>query len=71
MAAVALEPELLAGDPDVPARLGNLARDAGLLARGIRDGVALAPALVVTDEHLELAVGPSGQRSTPSVRVHR
>jgi adenosylmethionine-8-amino-7-oxononanoate aminotransferase len=28
-----------------------------LLTRGIRDGVALAPSLIVTDEHQELAVG--------------
>jgi putrescine aminotransferase len=56
MAAVALEPELLRARPDAAACLGSLARDAGLLTRGLRDGIALAPPLTVTDEHLELAV---------------
>ncbi len=56
MAAVALEPELLRERPDSPARLGSLAREAGLLTRGLRDGVALAPPLTIEDEHLELAV---------------
>jgi adenosylmethionine-8-amino-7-oxononanoate aminotransferase len=56
MAAVALQPQLLDADPDAPARLGSLARDAGVLTRGIPDGIAVAPSLIVEDEHLELAV---------------
>jgi putrescine aminotransferase len=56
MAAVALEPELLRERPDSPARLGSLAREAGLLTRGLRDGVALAPPLTIENEHRELAV---------------
>jgi adenosylmethionine-8-amino-7-oxononanoate aminotransferase len=57
MAAVALEAELVERDPDSVARFGRLARDAGLLTRGLRDGVALAPPLTVEDEHVDLAVG--------------
>jgi putrescine aminotransferase len=56
MAAVALEPELLEHEPDAATRLRILARDAGLLTRGLRDGVALAPPLIVEDEHVELTV---------------
>ncbi|MFN2627955.1 MAG: aspartate aminotransferase family protein [Gaiellaceae bacterium] len=56
MAAVALEPELRARDADAAGRFGLLARDAGLLTRGLRDGVAVAPPLIVEDEHVELAV---------------
>jgi adenosylmethionine-8-amino-7-oxononanoate aminotransferase len=52
----ALEPELLRRRPDSPARLGHLAREAGLLTRGLRDGGAVAPPLTVEDEHLGLAV---------------
>jgi putrescine---pyruvate transaminase len=56
MAAVALDVDLVARDPDAAGRFRVLARDAGLLTRGLRDGVALAPPLIVEDEHLELAV---------------
>jgi putrescine aminotransferase len=56
MAAVALAPELLADDADAASRFEWLAREAGLLVRGLADGVALAPPLVVEDEHVELAV---------------
>jgi putrescine---pyruvate transaminase len=56
MAAVALEPELLERDPEAPIRLGRLARESGLLTRGLRDGVAVAPPLVVERSHLELAI---------------
>jgi putrescine---pyruvate transaminase len=56
MAAVGLDAELLERDPDAATRLRVLVRDAGLLTRGLRDGVALAPPLVVEDGHVELAV---------------
>ena len=56
MAAVALAPDLLERDPDAAGRLRILARDEGLLTRGLRDGVALAPPLIVEDEHVDLAV---------------
>lgn len=52
MAAVALDPELVEADPDAATRLWRAARDAGLLTRWIRDGVAVAPPLVVEDEHI-------------------
>ena len=60
MAAVALAPEVLERDPASPRRLWLAARDAGLLTRSLRDGVALAPPLVVEDEHVELAVSALG-----------
>ena len=56
MAAVGLEPELLRERPDAAVRLVALAREAGLLTRGLRDGVALAPPLIIEDEHRDLAV---------------
>jgi len=56
MAGVALDPALLAAWPEAPTRLYALARDAGLLSRRIPDGVALAPPLVVEDEHVAFAV---------------
>jgi putrescine aminotransferase len=56
MAAIALQPALLARDPEAPARFGILARQAGLLTRGLPDGLALAPPLTIQNEHLELAV---------------
>ena len=56
MAAVALEPELVARDPEATRRLWLGAREAGLLTRALRDGVALAPPLIVEDEHVELAM---------------
>jgi putrescine---pyruvate transaminase len=54
MAAVALDPEFIDHDPDSVARFSRLARDAGLLTRGLRDGLALAPPLIVEDEHIDL-----------------
>ena len=56
MAAVALEPDLVARDPEATRRLWLGAREAGLLTRALRDGVALAPPLIVEDGHVELAV---------------
>ena len=56
MAAVALEPELVARDPEATRRLWLAAREAGLLTRSLWDGVALAPPLIVEDERVELAV---------------
>ncbi len=56
MAGVALDPALVAAWPEAPTRLYALARDAGLLSRRIPDGLALAPPLVVEDEHVAFAV---------------
>ena len=49
MAALALEPDRVAADPDLPGRLWSAAREHGLLTRWLRDGVALAPPLVIDD----------------------
>jgi adenosylmethionine-8-amino-7-oxononanoate aminotransferase len=56
MAAVALRGDVLADDPAAATRLALLTREAGMLTRTLRDGVALAPPLLVADEHVELAV---------------
>ncbi len=56
MAAVALDPDVVARDPRAPQRLWLGAREAGLLTRSLRDGVALAPPLIIEDEHVELAL---------------
>jgi adenosylmethionine-8-amino-7-oxononanoate aminotransferase len=56
MAAVALDPDLLARDPDVTQKLWSRARKAGLLTRWLRDGVALAPPLTIEDEHVDFAI---------------
>ena len=56
MAAVVLAPDVLERDPGAATRFSRLAREHGLLTRVIYDGVALAPPLVVEEEHVELAV---------------
>jgi putrescine aminotransferase len=56
MAAVALEPGLVESDAGVTTRFWREAREAGLLTRWVRDGVAVAPPLVVEDEHVALMV---------------
>ena len=61
MAAVALEPEVIERDPDTASRFARAAREAGLLTRGLRDGVAIAPPLIVEDEHIEMAVAALGE----------
>ncbi len=53
MAAVALDEAVLARAPGSAGRLWQLAREAGILTRGLFDGVALAPPLIVEDEHVE------------------
>ena len=52
MAAVTVDPEFLTGDPDASTRLWRGAREGGLLTRWLRDGVAIAPPLIVEDEHI-------------------
>ena len=56
MAAVALDPELVLREPGVTQKLWSRAREAGLLTRWLRDGVALAPPLTIEEEHVELAL---------------
>jgi putrescine---pyruvate transaminase len=56
MAAIALDPELVLSEPDVAQRLWSRAREAGLLTRWLRDGVALAPPLTIEEGHIEFAL---------------
>ncbi len=49
MSAVALDRDVIADDPDAPARFVTGARDAGLLTRGLTDGLAIAPPLIVDE----------------------
>ena len=56
MAGVGLAPALLESMPSASGRLLEGARDHGLLTRRIPDGVALAPPLIVEDEHVDFAV---------------
>lgn len=60
MAAIALAPDVLESDADVTTRFWREAREAGLLTRWVRDGVALAPPIVVEDEHVALMVESLG-----------
>ncbi len=54
LAAVELEPEVLAAVPDAPNKLLAGAREAGVLVRGLGRGVAVSPPLTVELEHLAL-----------------
>lgn len=56
MAAVVLDPALLERRPGIATRLWKHARDANLLTRGLHDGVAIAPPLIIADEHVEQIV---------------
>jgi putrescine---pyruvate transaminase len=63
MAAVALEPERVEAESDLPKRLWAAARADGLLTPWVPGGVALAPPLVIEDsevdeivDHLERAL---------------
>jgi putrescine aminotransferase len=56
MAGVALAADVLARDPAAASRFWGLARDAGVLTRGLFDGVAVAPPLTITDDEIELIV---------------
>ena len=58
LAAVQLEPELVADDPAVTARLAMGAREAGVLVRPLVGGaIAVSPPLVVTTEDLDELLG--------------
>ncbi len=57
MAAVILDADLLAHDPGAAARLWTRAREHGLLSRGLYDGIAIAPPLIIEQAHLDEAVG--------------
>jgi len=47
MAAVALAHDVVDADPGAPSRFVDCAREAGVLSRGLRDGLALAPPLLI------------------------
>jgi adenosylmethionine-8-amino-7-oxononanoate aminotransferase len=55
--AVALEPERVEADPDLPKRLWAAARAHGLLTHWVPGGVALAPPLVIEDSEVDEIVG--------------
>ena len=61
MAGVALDAELLGRDSAMASRFWSLARDAGVLTRGLFDGVAVAPPLTVADDEIELVVQGLGE----------
>lgn len=56
MAAVVLDPALLERDPGAASRFGHLTRNAGVITRGLVEGLAIAPPLIVEDEHVDLVV---------------
>ena len=53
LGAVAFAAEALLEAPDLPARLFNAARERGVLARPLGDGVAFSPPLIITREEVE------------------
>jgi adenosylmethionine-8-amino-7-oxononanoate aminotransferase len=54
LAAIDLDPELIARDPTAPGRVMIGARKAGVLVRPIGAGIAVSPPLTATLEHFEL-----------------
>ena len=54
LAAIDLDPELLARDPGSLGRVTRGAREAGVLVRQLLGGVAVSPPLTATTEHFEL-----------------
>jgi len=52
MAGVALDPDAIADDPSLPGRFATAAREAGVATRGLRDGVAIAPPLIIELEQV-------------------
>jgi putrescine---pyruvate transaminase len=52
MAGVALDEDALAEDPSLPARLTAAARDSGVATRGLGDGLAIAPPLIIELEQV-------------------
>mgnify|MGYP000427406200 CR=1 FL=1 len=54
LAAVQLDPGLLAADPALPARVALACRDAGLITRALAGGsLQVSPALVITEAEIE------------------
>ena len=54
MAAVGLDPELLAADGTAVARVAMAARQRGVLVRPLGSSLAVSPPLTATPEHFEL-----------------
>jgi putrescine---pyruvate transaminase len=54
IAAVGIDPELIAADPTAPYAVAGAARRAGVIVRPLGAGVAVSPPLTVEREHLEL-----------------
>ena len=52
IAAVAVDPAVLAQDPTVPARIGVRAREHGVISRALATSLQLSPPFVVTDGEL-------------------
>jgi adenosylmethionine-8-amino-7-oxononanoate aminotransferase len=73
MAAVILDGAALEDDPSMAKRFWRAARARGVLTRGLGNGVAIAPPLIVTDEQqqlilegLEAALGDVSARTAPA-----
>ena len=47
MAGVALDPDAVEDDPSLPGRFNAAAREEGVATRGLQDGVAIAPPLII------------------------
>jgi putrescine---pyruvate transaminase len=60
MAGVALDAELIQREPATASRFWSLARSSGVLTRGLFDGVAVAPPLVIEDDEIALIVDGLG-----------
>jgi adenosylmethionine-8-amino-7-oxononanoate aminotransferase len=56
MAAVILDPDLLAQHPEAAGAFWWHTREAGLTSRGLYEGLALAPPLTITADELDYAV---------------
>jgi adenosylmethionine-8-amino-7-oxononanoate aminotransferase len=56
MAGVTLREDVLAREPTLASRFWSLAREQGVLTRGLFDGVAVAPPLTIEDDEIDLIV---------------
>jgi putrescine---pyruvate transaminase len=61
MAGVALDAGVLERDPEIASRFWSAARSAGVLTRGLSDGVAVAPPLTVSEDEIDLIVTCLGE----------
>jgi putrescine---pyruvate transaminase len=56
IAGVTLREDVLARDPKLASRFWSLAREQGVLTRGLFHGVAVAPPLIIEDDDIDLIV---------------